>query len=77
MTFSPTDSKIYAPLFSDPDIAAIFSDEQFVRYLLEVEATLAKVQGRLGVIPVEAAEKIALEAAALRVDFEKLQAGTE
>ena len=77
MTFSPTDSKIYAPLFSDPDIGAIFSDEQFVRYLLQVEAALATAQGRLGVIPAEAAQKIAAGAAALRVDFEQLQAGTE
>lgn len=77
MTFSPTGSKIYAPLFSDPETAAIFSDEQFVRYLLEVEAALATVQGRLGVIPVEAAEKIVSGAAAMKIDFEQLQAGTE
>lgn len=77
MTFSPADSKIYAPLFSDPDLAEIFSDEGFVRYLLEVEAALANVQGRLGMIPAEAAEKIAAEAAALQVDFERLRRGTE
>lgn len=77
MVFSPTDSKIYAPLFSNPDMAAVFSDEQFVQYLLAVEAALAKVQGRLGVIPVEAAEQIASVAAALQVDFEALQVGTE
>jgi 3-carboxy-cis,cis-muconate cycloisomerase len=77
MTFSPTDSKIYAPLFSDPDTAALFSDEQFVQYLLEVETALAKAQGRLGVIPAKTAETIASAAASLRVDFEQLQAGTE
>jgi len=77
MAFSPTDSKIYAPLFSDPDIAAIFSDEQFVRYMLEVEAALATVQGRLGVIPAQAAEKITAGAAAFQVDVEQLQAGVE
>jgi 3-carboxy-cis,cis-muconate cycloisomerase len=77
MAFSPTDSKIYAPLFSDPDIAAIFSDAQFVGYMLEVEAALAKVQGRLGVIPAQAAEKIAAGAAGLQVDVEQLQAGVE
>jgi len=77
MTFSPTDSKIYAPLFSDSDIAAEFSDEQYIRYLLEVEAALAKVQGRLGVIPADAAKKIASEAPALSVDYERLQTGTE
>jgi 3-carboxy-cis,cis-muconate cycloisomerase len=77
MTFSPTDSKIYAPLFSDPNVAAVFSDEQFVRYLLAVEAALAKIQGELGVIPAEAAQKIVAGAAALPVDFEALQVGTE
>jgi 3-carboxy-cis,cis-muconate cycloisomerase len=77
MTFSPTDSKIYAPLFSDPKIAAVFSDEQFVQRLLEVEAALAKVEAKLGVIPAEAAEEIVLATTVLRVDFERLQTGTE
>ena len=77
MPFSPADSKIYAPLFSDADIAATFSDEHFVRYLLEVESALAKVQARLGIIPDEAAGKIVAGASALPVDFERLQAGTE
>ncbi|MCB0198393.1 MAG: 3-carboxy-cis,cis-muconate cycloisomerase, partial [Anaerolineae bacterium] len=58
MPFSPTDSTIYAPLFSDPSLANIFSDQQFVRDMLTVEAALAEVQGRLGVIPEAAAAKI-------------------
>ncbi|MBE7469027.1 MAG: 3-carboxy-cis,cis-muconate cycloisomerase [Anaerolineae bacterium] len=77
MAFSPTDSKIYAPLFSDPDMAAIFADEQFVRTLLEVEAALARAQGRLGVIPVGAAQQIVAGAQALQPDFERLQTGVE
>jgi 3-carboxy-cis,cis-muconate cycloisomerase len=77
MTFSPSDSKIYAPLFSEPQIARIFSDEQFVRYLLDVEAALASGQGQLGVIPAEAAAAIVAGAAALSVDFALLQTGTE
>lgn len=77
MSFSPTDSKIYGPLFSDVDIAAIFTDERFVGYLLEVETALATVQGRLGVIPAEAAAAIIEGAETLHVDFEALQAGTE
>ena len=77
MTLSLVDSKIYAPLFSDAEIATTFSDEQFVRYLLEVEAALAKVQARLGIIPGEAAEKIVAGVSDLHVDFERLQAGTE
>lgn len=77
MTFSPTDSKIYAPLFSDSRVAEAFSDEQFVRYMLEVESALATVQGRLGVIPAKAAEQIASSVDTLHVDFAQLRDGTE
>ncbi|MFN8457036.1 MAG: 3-carboxy-cis,cis-muconate cycloisomerase [Anaerolineae bacterium] len=77
MTFSPADSKIYASLFSDPDLAAIFSDEQVVRYWLDVEAVLTRVQGRLGVIPAEAAEQIAAGAATFQADFPALQSGVD
>jgi 3-carboxy-cis,cis-muconate cycloisomerase len=77
MPFSPTDSTIYASLFSQPDLAAIFSDERFVAALVEVEVALANVQGRLGIIPVEAAKTIGAKAATFQVDFAALQAGTE
>ena len=77
MPFSPTDSTIYASLFSQPDLAAIFSDERFVAALVEVEVALANVQGRLGIIPVEAAKTIGAKATTFQVDFAALQAGTE
>ncbi|MCB9106843.1 MAG: 3-carboxy-cis,cis-muconate cycloisomerase [Anaerolineales bacterium] len=77
MPFSPTDSTIYAPLFSDPSLANIFSDQQFVRDMLTVEATLAEVQGRLGVIPEAAVEKIVAGVSALTVDFDALRKGVE
>jgi 3-carboxy-cis,cis-muconate cycloisomerase len=51
-------------------MAEIFSDEQFVRCLLEVEGSLARVQGQLGVIPAGAAEQIASQAGTLSVDFD-------
>jgi 3-carboxy-cis,cis-muconate cycloisomerase len=77
MSVSRIDSALFAPHFNDLDIAEAFSDEQFIRRLLEVEAALAKVQAGLGVIPVEAGEQIAAVAAALEVDRERLRAGTE
>jgi 3-carboxy-cis,cis-muconate cycloisomerase len=77
MSFSPTDSKIYAPLFSEPEIAAIFADEQFVQALLAVEAALATAQGKLGIIPAAAATAIIDGTAALRIDFAALREGTE
>ncbi|MGB0384272.1 MAG: 3-carboxy-cis,cis-muconate cycloisomerase [Ardenticatenaceae bacterium] len=81
MILSASHSQIFSSLFSDPEIAALFSDEQFIRYLLQVEAALAIVQGRLGIIPTEAAKKIALGAAGFEVevdiDMEALQGSTE
>jgi 3-carboxy-cis,cis-muconate cycloisomerase len=77
MPASPSDSRIFAPLFNSSAMAEIFSDEQFVRRLLDVEGSLARVQGQLGVIPAEAAEQIASQAGTLSVDFDRLRAGTE
>ena len=77
MTFSPTDSQIFGPLFSDVAVTTIFSDEQFIRYLLNVEAALAQTQGELGLIPGEAAEKIISSASVFCIDLEKLRLGTE
>lgn len=77
MAFSPTDSILFAQLFSDAELADIFSDAQFVRHMLHVEAALAQAQGRLGVIPANAAASIAAAAATLEIDFALLQAGTE
>ena len=76
MSFSPTDSRLYGALFSDPELTEIFSDRSFVGYLLEVEAALARVQERQGVIPAGAGEAIASAAAVLEVDFELLREGT-
>jgi 3-carboxy-cis,cis-muconate cycloisomerase len=77
MPFSPSDSKIFASLFSDSETAAVFSDEQFVRYMLDVEAALARAQARLGVIPRGAGEKITSSAADFRVDYDLLRDATE
>jgi 3-carboxy-cis,cis-muconate cycloisomerase len=77
MPVSPSDSRIFAPLFNSSAMSEIFSDEQFVRCLLEVEGSLARVQGQLSVIPAGAAEQIASQAATLSVDFDQLRSGTE
>jgi len=77
MPASPSDSRVFAPLFNSSAMAEIFSDEKFVRSLLEVEGSLARVQGQLGVIPAGAAEQIASQAGTLSVDFDQLRSGTE
>lgn len=71
---TPTmDSFLFAPLFSDGEVAELFSDVQFVRAMLDVESALATVEGRLGVIPTESATRIVDVAGRLEVNFEHLR----
>ena len=51
------DSAIFRDVFGTPAMRAIFSDETLVRNYVAVEVALAKAQGKLGVIPAEAAER--------------------
>ncbi|MEJ2598777.1 MAG: lyase family protein [Anaerolineales bacterium] len=77
MAGPPMDSYLFSPLFADAEISERFSDVQFVRAMLAVESALAAVQGRLGVIPPEAAAQIVDVAARLEFDFERLRSGVE
>ncbi len=53
-----SDSRLFRDQFSTARMREIFSDENCVQKWLDVEAALAKVQARLGVIPAEAAAQI-------------------
>jgi 3-carboxy-cis,cis-muconate cycloisomerase len=62
-------------LLGDPEITALIGEPALLREMLRVESSLAKVEGRLGVIPsqaadaiVTAAEKLSIEPAALAKD---------
>lgn len=77
MAFSPADSELFAPLFGVTELAAIFSDAQFVKYLLRVEGALARVEGALGVIPSDAADSISAVCESLDVDMAALRAGIQ
>lgn len=52
------DSEIYASTFADPEVADLFSDGAELRAMIRVERALARVQGRLGIIPAAAAGAI-------------------
>jgi 3-carboxy-cis,cis-muconate cycloisomerase len=65
-------SRLLNPLFSENATASRISDERLVANMLYIEAVLARVQGRLGIIPSEAAETIAAKAESLTVDWERL-----
>ena len=58
--------------FGTPEMRAVWSEENRLRQQIEVEVALAKVEGELGVIPAEAAEKIAKSVDANVLDFNQL-----
>jgi 3-carboxy-cis,cis-muconate cycloisomerase len=58
MPAAPADSALYGGLFNDPETARLFTDSAEIRAMLLVEGALARVQGALGLIPVEAAAYI-------------------
>src|SRR5688572_30819293 len=72
---NPLDSTIFAPLFSDSEITALFTDDAYVRTLVEVEAALARAQAMVGVIPSTAAEQIS-KVQADKIDMGALTQGT-
>ncbi len=51
MPATALDSLIFRDIFSTPEMRQVFSDEQRTAYYLEIEAALARAQGKLGIIP--------------------------
>lgn len=70
------DSEVLGGGYSSKRMAAVFSDGEYVRALLDVEVALARAEARLGVIPREAAEEIAA-AAAEPIAMDALRRGVE
>jgi 3-carboxy-cis,cis-muconate cycloisomerase len=70
-------SGIFRDLFSTEPMRRIFADENRIQKYLDIEAALARVQARLGVIPLEASDEICRHCTASAYDFAKLKAQTE
>jgi len=68
MSISPFDSALYRDLFSDREVATLFSDSAEIRAMLLVEGALARVQGDLGVIPAESAAFIHRASLEVQID---------
>lgn len=77
MSATAIDSSIFRDIISTPAMRRIFSDEARVQYYLDIEAALARVQARLGIIPEAAAVEIVRHCHAEAFDFAKLKAQTE
>ena len=58
MALNPSDSPVLGTLFGTDAMRAVFDETAWFQRMLDVEAALARVQARLGIIPAEAAEAI-------------------
>ena len=76
MSILAFDSAFLGPLLSDAELAGLLDDRAQLRAMLAFEAALARAEGRVGVIPSEAAERIATVADSLEVDPASLAEGT-
>jgi adenylosuccinate lyase len=72
MAVHPIDFSLYADDFGDPRMREIFTEQSVVESWLRFEATLAQVQGELGMIPGQAAEEIARKASLEHVSLERV-----
>jgi 3-carboxy-cis,cis-muconate cycloisomerase len=82
MAIGVLDSAIFADMFGTPAMRGVFGDEAFLARCVEVEAALARAQGRLGIITAEAGDAITRAASALTsgrraLDFARLKKETE
>jgi 3-carboxy-cis,cis-muconate cycloisomerase len=67
MPTNPADGPILGTLYGSDAMRAVFDESAYFQRMLDVEAALARVQARLGIIPTEAAK--AIEEAAARGDL--------
>ena len=77
MPASLIDSPVFGNLFGTQAMREVWSDENRTRKYLDIEAALARVQGRLGIIPKEAAAEIERNCRLEKIDLAKLRAQTE
>ncbi|MGH7209851.1 MAG: 3-carboxy-cis,cis-muconate cycloisomerase, partial [Acetobacteraceae bacterium] len=74
MPTNPADGAILGTLYGSDAMRAVFDETAYFQRMLDVEAALARVQARLGIIPAEAAEAITAAAHFENLDPEVLAA---
>jgi len=77
MASTVLDSALFRDAFGTPAMRAVFEDAALLARYTEVEVALARVQGRLGVIPAQAAKDIAAKCDASKLDLGRLKQETE
>ena len=71
------DSRIFGNIFSTDAMRQVWSDENRTAKYVDIERALAIVQGRLRIIPKEAADEIVRNCDISKIDMDKLRAQTE
>ncbi len=74
MPLNPADSPVFGTLYGSDPMRAIWDERAFFQRMLDVEAALARVQARLGLIPPEAASAITAAARVENLDTAELAA---
>jgi 3-carboxy-cis,cis-muconate cycloisomerase len=74
MPVNPADSTILGTLYGSEVMRAVFDERAWLQRMLDVEAALARVQGRLGIIPQDAAAAITAAARVENLDTGELAA---
>ena len=82
MPIGALNSEIFADMFGTAAMREVFGDDAFLARCMEVEAALARAQGKFGIIPAEAAAAITHAANSLvsgreALDLARLKSGTE
>lgn len=77
MGASIIDSTIFGNIFSTGAMREVWSDRNRTAKYLDIERALAVVQGRLGIIPQEAADEIVRNCDIDKIDMDKLRDQTE
>ncbi|MDT7952549.1 MAG: 3-carboxy-cis,cis-muconate cycloisomerase [Acetobacteraceae bacterium] len=74
MSVNPADSPVFGTLYGSDGMRAIWDERAYFQRMLDVEAALARVQARLGIIPAEAAAAITAAARVENLDTAELAA---
>ena len=74
MPVNPADSAVFGSLYGSDAMRAVFDERTSFQHMLDVEAALARVQARLGIIPAAAAAAITAAARVETLDMAELAA---
>ncbi|MCW5202940.1 MAG: adenylosuccinate lyase family protein [Candidatus Electrothrix communis] len=75
MPAHPFDFQINPHVFSTPELEALFDEQAMLQRWLNFEAALATAQGKLGIIPAEAATEIQAQAKLEHIDLDSVREG--